>query len=99
VIARFGRPPDARAETVIVREVGLRKNPWWGNRGFCPRRGLADNSRSRPLSVRWAAFLVHASARAAPRQGRCMDLAMAMGLALFGMFAGSTVLFFYRLGR
>jgi len=28
-----------------------------------------------------------------------MDLAMAMGLALFGMFTGSTVLFFYQLGR
>lgn len=38
-----------------------------------------------------------------PRIGRlaggCMDLAMAMGLSLFGMFAGSTVLFFYRLAR
>jgi hypothetical protein len=31
--------------------------------------------------------------------GGCMDLAMAMGLALFGMFAGSTVLFFYRIVR
>ncbi len=30
-----------------------------------------------------------------------MDLAMAMamGIALFGMFTGSTVLFFYQLGR
>jgi len=28
-----------------------------------------------------------------------MDLAMAMGLALFGIFTGSTVLFFYRLPR
>jgi len=28
-----------------------------------------------------------------------MDLAMAMGLALFGIFAGSTVFFFYRLPR
>lgn len=27
-----------------------------------------------------------------------MDLAMAMGIALFGMFTGSTVLFFYQLG-
>ncbi|MET3819342.1 hypothetical protein ACVK00_003385 [Burkholderia sp. PvR073] len=32
-------------------------------------------------------------------RGAAMDLAMAMGIALFGMFTGSTVLFFYRLGR
>ena len=31
--------------------------------------------------------------------GAIMDLAMAMGLALFGIFTGSTVLFFYRLAR
>jgi len=28
-----------------------------------------------------------------------MDLAMAMGMALFGMFAVSTAYFFYQLGR
>jgi len=28
-----------------------------------------------------------------------MDLAMAMGVTLFGMFAGSTVYFFYKLAR
>ncbi|MBB4511936.1 biopolymer transport protein ExbB/TolQ [Paraburkholderia fungorum] len=28
-----------------------------------------------------------------------MDLAMAMGLTLFGMFAASTVYFFYKLER
>jgi len=28
-----------------------------------------------------------------------MDLAMAMGLSLFGIFTASTVLFFYRLAR
>ncbi|MDR6480842.1 UNVERIFIED_ORG: hypothetical protein ABIC72_001907 [Burkholderia sp. 1988] len=28
-----------------------------------------------------------------------MDLAMAMGVALFGMFAASTVYFFYQLER
>ncbi|WP_155122365.1 hypothetical protein [Burkholderia ubonensis] len=32
-------------------------------------------------------------------RGGAMDLAMAMGIALFGMFTGSTVLFFYQLGR
>jgi hypothetical protein len=32
-------------------------------------------------------------------RGERMDLAMAMGLTLFGMFTGSTVLFFYHLGR
>jgi len=31
--------------------------------------------------------------------GASMDLAMAMGLSLFGIFAGSTVFFFYRLPR
>jgi hypothetical protein len=31
--------------------------------------------------------------------GGCMDLAMAMGLALFGMFAGSTFVFFYKISR
>jgi hypothetical protein len=34
-----------------------------------------------------------------PTQGVSMDLAMAMGIALFGMFTGSTLLFFYQLGR
>ncbi|MGF6534366.1 MULTISPECIES: hypothetical protein [Paraburkholderia] len=31
--------------------------------------------------------------------GGLMDLAMAMGVALFGMFAASTVYFFYKLDR
>lgn len=31
--------------------------------------------------------------------GGFMDLAMAMGVALFGMFAASTVYFFYKLER
>jgi hypothetical protein len=34
-----------------------------------------------------------------PTKGGRMDLAMAMGLALIGMFAGSTVLFFYKIAR
>ncbi|MFL9905869.1 hypothetical protein [Paraburkholderia sp. RL17-337-BIB-A] len=37
--------------------------------------------------------------RAKPAQEGVMDLAMAMGLALFGMFAVSTVYFFYKLER
>jgi hypothetical protein len=37
---------------------------------------------------------------AAPQKsGVDMDLAMAMGLTLFGMFAGSTFLFFTRIAR
>jgi hypothetical protein len=32
-------------------------------------------------------------------RGGVMDLAMAMGVALFGMFAASTVYFFYKLDR
>ncbi|PQV51819.1 hypothetical protein B0G83_10427 [Paraburkholderia sp. BL21I4N1] len=31
--------------------------------------------------------------------GGTMDLAMAMGVALFGMFAASTVYFFYKIER
>jgi hypothetical protein len=31
--------------------------------------------------------------------GGRMDLAMAMGVALFGMFAGSTIYFFYKVAR
>jgi hypothetical protein len=37
--------------------------------------------------------------RARPAQEGVMDLAMAMGVALFGMFAVSTVYFFYKLER
>ncbi|AHI63205.1 UDP pyrophosphate phosphatase [Burkholderia thailandensis] len=33
------------------------------------------------------------------QQGASMDLATAMALTLFGMFTGSTVLFFYKVGR
>jgi hypothetical protein len=33
------------------------------------------------------------------RSGGVMDLAMAMGVALFGMFTASTVYFFYKLER
>jgi hypothetical protein len=33
------------------------------------------------------------------RSGGSMDLAMAMGVALFGMFTASTVYFFYKLER
>ncbi|MEW6341598.1 MAG: hypothetical protein AB1704_13060 [Pseudomonadota bacterium] len=39
------------------------------------------------------------SRRARLDSGGAMDLAMAMGMALFGMFAGSTVYFFYKLDR
>jgi hypothetical protein len=34
-----------------------------------------------------------------PDRGGVMDLAMAMGVALFGMFAASTIYFFYKLER
>lgn len=32
-------------------------------------------------------------------EGGRMDIAMAMGLALFGMFTASTVVFFYKFAR
>ncbi|TAM54841.1 MAG: hypothetical protein EPN57_04925 [Paraburkholderia sp.] len=40
-----------------------------------------------------------ARASVANHSGASMDLAMAMGLSLFGIFTASTVLFFYRLAR
>ena len=49
------------------------------------------------LSPLWRAPSAEASI--ANRSGASMDLAMAMGLSLFGIFAGSTVFFFYRLPR
>lgn len=52
-----------------------------------------------PLLPIVARSLSSAVASIANRSGVSMDLAMAMGLALFGIFAGSTAFFFYRLPR
>jgi hypothetical protein len=56
---------------------------------------------ARPGACRPSALGLPLSAVAsiANRSGASMDLAMAMGLALFGIFTGSTVFFFYRLPR
>jgi len=63
--------------------------PFWGNCG-CRRKGiLADNSSDCPVT----------STSGETASGGCMDLAMAMAGTLFGMFAASTVYFFYKLER
>jgi hypothetical protein len=63
--------------------------PFPGNYGF-----------ARPVSL----TIIRPTARSFNLSGRTtsgglMDLAMAMGVALFGMFAASTVYFFYKLDR
>jgi hypothetical protein len=72
---------------------------------FEPKSGLEVWSRGFvAVSATRTCFAVcshHVSAHAsiASRTGASMDLAMAMGLSLFGIFTASTVLFFYRLPR
>jgi hypothetical protein len=61
--------------------------PFWGNCGF-----------AEPVSLP----IIRRTARSFQPPGNTdsggvMDLAMAMGVALFGMFAASTVYFFYKL--
>ncbi|CAE6696837.1 hypothetical protein R69927_03420 [Paraburkholderia domus] len=63
--------------------------PFSGNCGCRRSSVLADN----PLTAR--SFRRPGEIRS----GGVMDLAMAMGVALFGMFAASTVYFFYKLER
>jgi hypothetical protein len=63
--------------------------PFSGNCGCRRKAILADNSSDcselrRPGET---------------ASGGCMDLAMAMAVTLFGMFAASTVYFFYKLER
>ena len=54
---------------------------------------------ARPARAGTAGLPPSAVATIANRSGVSMDLAMAMGLSLFGIFAGSTAFFFYRLPR
>jgi hypothetical protein len=63
--------------------------PFWGNCGCRKRPIVADNPSHCPVI----------STAGRDRSGGVMDLAMAMGVALFGMFTASTVYFFYKLER
>jgi hypothetical protein len=76
-------------KTTILRCFALRGNP---------SREIAGVREALTLSI------IHSlpggsGYRARPPQEGVMDLAMAMGVALFGMFAVSTVYFFYKLER
>jgi hypothetical protein len=63
--------------------------PFWGNCG-CRKKAIPnDNSSDCPV-LRLPGEI---------GSGGVMDLAMAMGLALFGMFAASTFYFFHKLER
>ncbi len=63
--------------------------PFSGNYGFAPLVSVTIiRLTARPFQR-----------RARPTSGGVMDLAMAMGMALFSMFAVSTVYFFYHLER
>jgi hypothetical protein len=63
--------------------------PFSGNCGCRKRPIVADNPSHCPVM----------STAGRDRSGGVMDLAMAMGVALFGMFTASTVYFFYKLER
>lgn len=63
--------------------------PFSGNCGCRRCVILADNGLDCPVT----------STTGRDCSGGFMDLAMAMGVALFGMFAASTVYFFYKLER
>ena len=71
-----------------MRCFALRGNPLLGNREYWPAGVLVDNDANR-LAISDAGGPVYPGGR--------MDLAMAMGLALIGTFAASTVLFFYKI--
>jgi hypothetical protein len=88
-----------------------REKPCWGNCRLPGLRGAAHNGVACGYFVLFSRSAAgrllpvplgrspSAEASIANRSGASMDLAMAMGLSLFGIFAGSTVFFFYRLPR
>jgi hypothetical protein len=90
-------PPSAvadfrrRVSPPIVRRFALRGNPLSGN-CECRRTVVrVDNWYDRPIT-RFRISGISFS-------GGAMDLAMAMGVALLGMFAGSTIYFFHKVSR
>lgn len=84
-----GNGPAAPGARTILRCFTLRGNPSGEIAGVAPVPFLP---------------IIRLTARSFRRLGETgsggmMDLAMAMGVALFGMFAASTVYFFYKLER
>ncbi|MPW17039.1 hypothetical protein GCT13_08860 [Paraburkholderia sp. CNPSo 3157] len=84
--ARFRRSGAANADFAPLWATG---KPFWGNCGCYRTVGAINNvySDGQP-SIANTRFL-----------GGAMDLAMAMSVALFGMFTGSTIYFFYKFTR
>jgi hypothetical protein len=67
---------------------------------FAPRTGREDDSLCGFSLVVWANGVADNQPDNTGIAGETiMDLAMAMGCALFGMFAGSTFIFFYKLAK
>ncbi|WP_306715256.1 hypothetical protein [Burkholderia dolosa] len=81
----IGRRATARS---IIAVDGAPGKPFSGKLRVLERGDAQDNAHKPVMLPGHDTFVEGA-----------MDLAMAMGIALFGMFTGSTVLFFYQLGR
>ncbi|ACC70090.1 hypothetical protein PPMP20_20625 [Paraburkholderia phymatum] len=82
-------PGAKRATNADFAPLYATGKPFWGNCGCYRTVGAIDNvleDRLRPDAI--TRFL-----------GGAMDLAMAMSVALFGMFTGSTIYFFYKFAR
>jgi hypothetical protein len=87
--ASVGISCAALRERMILRCFPLRGNPSGEIAGVAARSSL--------LIIRQTARQLRLPGETA--SGGSMDLAMAMGVALFGMFAASTFYFFHKLGR
>ena len=84
---RHGRSIVAREKDfALLYATG---KPFPGNCGCRTSAIFADNARDCPVTPTAGQV----------SSGGVMDLAMAMGVALFGMFAASTVYFFHKLDR
>jgi hypothetical protein len=84
--------PDATADTGRNDDFALlyaTGKPFSGNCGCRKQAIVVDNPSHCPVI----------STAGRDRSGGVMDLAMAMGVALFGMFTASTAYFFYKLER
>jgi hypothetical protein len=79
---------SVQQRTPILRPFVLRGNPSGEIAGVAVKwtQSIMCDDRLRPDAI--TGFL-----------GGAMDLAMAMSVALFGMFTGSTIYFFYKFAR
>ena len=84
---RHGRAIVAREKDFAL--LCATGKPFPGNCGCRTSVSFADNVRDRTVTPTTGQV----------SSGGVMDLAMAMGVALFGMFAASTVYFFLKLDR